>query len=145
MHLIFNIIDVELHITGFAVIRRYKIARRQGGVYMNIHEDVIHIKLMLQSKWVRGTSTVQIHKIDVVLCTIYRPPNISHHGGIFEDSLIRIAGLTNLEQHIIILFLSDVNATNVKSPQHHILSSFSLHGQNQSKSLVKSSRIFYME
>ncbi|XP_036369725.1 uncharacterized protein LOC118768055 [Octopus sinensis] len=146
MHLTSNIEDAKIKIPEDAVLRTNRKDRSHGGVAMYIRKDVTPLLLLSRSNSVCDTLIGHIKQIDVVVCSTYRPPNISKEEGKFEDSLRRIEDvLTNLDQHINILFLGDFNLPNVKWPEGHILSGMSLHKQSQAKSVLELSDMLFME
>ena len=70
-----SILDSEIRIPGFIIIRSDTVSRPGGGVYLYLRKNLVYKICLKYSNSVCDLLIVKIHSPDLIIIPVYRPPS----------------------------------------------------------------------
>ena len=144
-HLNNNILDAEIQMEGYDLIRGDRKERSHGGVAIYTSSNIISETLLTFSNTVCELVIMKLPQINHILVTIYRPPdtNCTEFREMINTLLTTLRVLDSPLPDISIF--GDFNFPNVKWPEGEILPGNTRDEQNQINPLSQLCEEFYLE
>jgi exonuclease III len=116
-HLNPHVLDAEIQIKNYTLFRSDRVGRSHGGVCIYVRNNMATSVILKDSNAFCDTLVLRIHKLDLLLINIYRPPKCPSN--LFLQSLEAIKQIiNNFEEHDKrahdILLTSDCNFPDIK-------------------------------
>ena len=116
-HLNPHVLDAEIQIKNYTLFRSDRVGRSHGGVCIYVRNNLATSVILKDSNAFCDTLVLRIHKLDLLLINIYRPPKCPSN--LFLQSLEAIKQIiNNFEEHDKrahdILLTSDCNFPDIK-------------------------------
>ena len=144
-HLNDNILDAEIQMDGYDLIRGDRKERSHGGVAIYTSSNIISETLLTFSNTVCELVIMKLPQINHILVTIYHPPdtNYTEFREMINTLLTTLRALDSPLPDISIF--GDFNFPNVKWPEGEILPGNTRDEQNQINLLSQLCEEFYLE
>ena len=118
-----NIVDPEIHMEGFNIVRCDRSERIGGGVCFYLKKSINYTSLLSYSNSICEVLIVKLTNPDVILVTMYRPPNATaaSFNDIVSQTEHKICALDGPLPEVILM--GDFNFPGVQwdSPSKHFL------------------------
>jgi len=135
-HLKPEILDSEIHVEGYAPFRSDRTNRSHGGVITYVHNSLPCIQQLSYSNQYCSVVIVKATKLNLVLITVYRPPNCPKEA--FQETINKCNEIIKHQALPTpdIILLGDFNFPHMKWPSGKILAGSTKEEQEQAKLLL---------
>lgn len=116
-HLNPDILDAEIEIENYKVIRADRIERLCGGSCIYIRNDIMCYDEFSWSNTVVSMCAVKLKTNDTLIINMYRPPDADKHENAFEEALIKLEELLAKNETNNIILTGDYNFPSIEWSQ----------------------------
>ena len=108
-HLNSDILDAEVQIENYSIIRADRKNRSCGGCCIYIREDISFYEDLSWSNSVVDLCSVKLRSNDTLIINIYRPPDTENHQNAFEEALVKLEEILAQNETNNIIITGDFN------------------------------------
>ena len=116
-HLNPDIVDAEIEIENYRVIRADRKERTCGGSCIYIRNDIMCYDEYSWSNKVVSMCAVKLKTNDTLIINMYRPPDTDKHENAFEEALIKLEDLLSKSETNNIILTGDFNFPTIQWSQ----------------------------